>query len=410
MPKFKEPQNYTLITQPVAPPEEEMFQLWHEVMNSGWITNMGKQHDALEKDLAEYLGVKHIDVFNNGTLALIIALKALGLPEGSEVITTPFTFAATTHAIAWNGLKPVFADITPDTMTLDPAAIEKAITPNTSAILPVHVYGFPCDVEAIEAIAKKHGLKVLYDGAHAFTTEINGKSICEWGDITMLSFHATKLFNTIEGGALVYKDEALGKTIYELRNFGIKKFDNTEEIKEGIKTSSIIDEVGINGKMNEFQAAWGRLVLQKVKAEQEERRKVAETYRAELGKHENITIPDMPEGVTNSMQYFPVLFNEQMGETRDEVYDRLMANNILSRKYFYPLCSEFGCYRNLPSAQAVNLPVAHSIANRVLCLPFYGELHETGQDKRICDLVINKQATAATNAKTHQPYAQQASN
>jgi dTDP-4-amino-4,6-dideoxygalactose transaminase len=382
MNKFNNP---IMVTKPIHPDKEKVLKAFSDVIDSGWFTNMGKVHDRFEKELCDYLNIDNISVFNNGTLALITALKTLNLPKGSEVITTPFTFAATPHAITWNGLNPVFADIDKDTMTLSPKAIEDAITPNTSAILPVHVYGFPCDVEAISKIAKKHNLKVIYDAAHAFTTKINDKPICNWGDITMLSFHSTKLFNSIEGGALVYSDEALGKKVYESRNFGIKKFVNKEEIKEGIKTKDLINEVGINGKLNEFQAAWGIETLSLVKPEQEKRKIAASVYKIALKNVDWIKIPEFPEGVSNSMQYFPIL----CGDKRDRLYNELLKNNVYSRKYFYPLCSDFGCYKSLPSSNKDNLMVAHSIASSVLCLPFYGELSENNCEKinKICEII-----------------------
>ena len=381
--KFAQP---VLITKPLAPNKKKVLGVFSDVIDSGWFTNMGKQHESFEKKLCEYLNVDNISVFNNGTLALITALKALGLPKGSEVITTPFTFAATPHSIAWNGLEPVFADIDPHTMTLSLDAIENAITENTSAILAVHVYGFPCDVHGIERIAKKYNLKVVYDAAHAFTTEINGKSICKWGDITMLSFHATKLFNSIEGGALVYNDESLSEKIYELRNFGIKKFTIKKDVKEGIKTKDIISEIGINGKLNEFQAAWGIETLELVKAEQEKRDLVSKQYKEELKNEAWITIPEMPEGVSNSMQYFPIICKNNK---RDDLYEELLKYNIYSRKYFYPLCSDFECYNKLISSAKENLMNAHSIANSVLCLPFYGEISENDCEKvkQICEII-----------------------
>lgn len=382
--KFEKP---IFVTKPIAPPKEKILKLFDEVLDSGWFTNMGQQHELFESEIADYLNVKNVSVFNNGTIALITALKALNLPKDSEVITTPFTFAATPHSIAWNGLKPVFADIDSKTMTLSVEAIEKAITPNSSAILAVHVYGFPCDVKGIEKLAEKYNLKVIYDGAHAFTTQINGKSICEWGDITMLSFHATKLFNSVEGGALVYKDQSLGQKIYELRNFGIKKFDNVEDIKEGIKTQDLIDDIGINGKMNEFQAAWGREVLKIVKNEQNARQKVADFYRAEFSNVEAIIIPEMPQNTTNSMQYFPVIISCNKGKSRDDVYNILLEHNIYTRKYFFPLCSDFGCYKNLQSSSLANLPISHRIADNILCLPFYGELSQGETLKEICNII-----------------------
>jgi dTDP-4-amino-4,6-dideoxygalactose transaminase len=381
--KFETP---ILVTKPVIPSKKDLIDAFSEVIDSGWLTNMGKQHELFEQKLCEYLNVDNILVFNNGTIALITALKALDLPKGSEVITTPFTFSATPHSIAWNGLTPVFADIDEKTMTLSPEAIERAITPNSSAILPVHVYGFPCDVEAIEKIAKKHNLKVIYDAAHAFSTEINGKSICEWGDITMLSFHSTKLFNSIEGGALVFNDKNLSDKIYELRNFGIKKFKNKEEEKEGIKSKDLINDIGINGKLNELQAAWGLQTLPLVKPEQDRRKLIADQYKKELDSENWIKIPQMPNGVSNSMQYFPILCQNN---TRDALYDELLKYNVYPRKYFYPLCSDYGCYNELPSSNKDNLKISNIIANSVLCLPFYGELAENNYEKikKICRII-----------------------
>lgn len=380
---FKKP---IMVVKPLRPNKEAVFAAFSEVFDSGWFTNMGSQHFLLEKRIGEYLNCPHVSIFNNGTIALITALKALALPLGSEVITTPFTFAATPHSIAWNGLKPVFADIDPQTMTLSIAAIERAITARTSAIMGVHVYGFPCDVVGIEKLARQRGLRVIYDGAHAFSTEIDGTSICDWGDISMLSFHSTKLFNTIEGGALVYKDKELVRTIYELRNFGIKRIENKEEIKEGIKSGTLIDEVGINGKMNEFQAAWGLEVLKEVGAEQERRGRVAAVYRENLASLDWISIPEMPKNTSNSMQYFPIFVEN--GE-REMLYTKLLAHNVYSRKYFYPLCSDFHCYKNVPSATPNNLPVAHAIADKVLCLPFYGELAENdcAVVRQLCEII-----------------------
>jgi dTDP-4-amino-4,6-dideoxygalactose transaminase len=375
-------ENPIMVTKPISPNKEKVLKAFSDIIDSGCFTNMGSVHQKFEKKLCDYLDIKNIYIFNNGTIALITALKALDLPKGSEVITTSFTFAATPHAIAWNGLTPVFADINKDTMTLSPEAIEKAITPNTSAILPVHVYGFPCEVEAIDKIAKKYNLKVIYDAAHAFTTQINGKSICAWGDITMLSFHSTKLFNSIEGGALVYNDDNLSQKIYELRNFGIKKLDTFEEVKEGIKTKDLINDIGINGKLNEFQASWGIETLPLVKPEQEKRKLISNEYKKQLKDIDFIKIPEFPNAVSNSMQYFPIL----CGEKRNELYDRLLKHNVYSRKYFYPLCSDFGCYKNLPSSNKDNLMIAHNIANQVLCLPFYGDL-DINDVKIICEII-----------------------
>lgn len=253
------------VTSPLLPSIEDFTEQVKEIYDSKWLTNMGSKHKALEEALTIELKVPHAQLFNNGTIALLTAIKALDLPYGSEVITTPFTFAATPHCISWNGLKPIFCDIEPNTMTIDADKIENLITPNTSAILGVHVYGFPCNVKKIDEIAKKYNLKVIYDAAHAFSTEIDGVGIGNFGDITMFSFHATKLFNTIEGGCLTYKDETLVKKIYNLRNFGIQSED-------------VVEDIGINGKMNEFQAAWGLLNLKQYRKEQERRKVIKEIY------------------------------------------------------------------------------------------------------------------------------------
>ena len=253
------------VTSPLLPSIEDFTEQVKEIYDSKWLTNMGSKHKALEEALTIELKVPHAQLFNNGTIALLTAIKALDLPYGSEVITTPFTFAATPHCISWNGCKPIFCDIEPNTMTIDADKIENLITPNTSAILGVHVYGFPCNVKKIDEIAKKYNLKVIYDAAHAFSTEIDGVGIGNFGDITMFSFHATKLFNTIEGGCLTYKDEALIKKIYNLRNFGIQN-------------EEVVEDIGINGKMNEFQAAWGLLNLKQYRKEQERRKVIKEIY------------------------------------------------------------------------------------------------------------------------------------
>lgn len=368
-------------TRPLLPDKSAMLELFSEVYDSKWLTNMGKQHQLLEQELCEHLEIDNISLINNGTLALIIALKALNLPANSEVITTPFTFAATPHSIVWAGLKPVFADID-DSMTLCPKAIEAAITPTTRAILAVHVYGFPCDVEAIDKIAKKYDLKVIYDAAHAFSTRIYGQPITDSGDITMLSFHATKLFNSIEGGALVCKSVNLQDKIYELRNFGIQKI-SSNKAKEGIKAGDFVNEIGINGKMNEFQAVWGRLTLRQVAEEQVLRGKIAQIYKEAFSDIPTIFIPKMPAHVTNSRQYFPVFIKG----SRDEVYNILLQHNIVCRKYFYPLCSDFGCYAQLPSSAKDNLSNAHELANQVLCLPFYSEILLDESVYKICKII-----------------------
>ena len=288
--------------------------------------------------------VSNVSVFNNGTIALLTALKALDLPADSEVIT-PFTFPATPHCISWNGLKPVFCDIEPNTMTIDADKIEEQITPETSAILPVHVYGFPCDVKKIDNIAKKHDLKVIYDGAHAFSPEIDGRGIGTFGDITVFSFHATKLFNTLEGGCLTYKNNGLKEKIYNLRNFGIK---NEEEVVD----------VGINGKMNEIQASIGLLNLKLFKKEQDKRLKIKELYIEQLKDIENIKIPEMPENTTDSFQYFPIIIEEDFPITGDTVYQNYKKYNIFTRKYFYPICSDYEPYKNLESSSKYKFTIS----------------------------------------------------
>ena len=333
-----------------------------DIFKSQWLTNMGVKHNELETKLKDVLKVPHVSLFNNGTIALLTALKALDLPYGSEIITTPFTFAATPHCIVWNNCKPVFCDIEPNTMTIDADKIENLITPNTSAILGVHVYGFPCDVEKIEKIAKKHNLKVIYDAAHAFSTEINGKGIGTYGDITMFSFHATKLFNTIEGGCLTYNDEHLKRKIYNLRNFGIQN-------------EEIVEDVGINGKMNEFQAAMGLENLKIYKEEQQKRAKVKAFYDEHLSKIKGIEIPKMPNNVTNSYQYYPIVIEDSYPISRDELYDRFKDKNILTRKYFYPACNDYDCYKNDLAVKLADLSVVNDKKNKVLCLPYYGDLN-----------------------------------
>lgn len=351
------------VTSPLLPDIEDVYSEIREIFDSKWLTNMGEKHKNLELALKNELKVKNLSLFNNGTIALVTAIKALNLPYGSEVITTPFTFAATPHSIVWNGLKPVFCDIEPNTMTIDPNKIEELITPNTSAILGVHVYGFPCDVEAIQKIADKYNLKVIYDAAHAFSTEINGKGIGTFGDISAFSFHATKLFNTIEGGALTYNNDSLDRKIYNLRNFGIRN-------------EEVVEEVGINGKMNEFQAAFGLLNLKIYRKEQEKRQKLKELYDNELSKIKGIRIPKMPDNVTNSYQYYPIIIEDDYPISRNEIYDRFKEENIFTRKYFYPACTDYDCYKNDLSVKLAKLPVTNNLKNKVLCLPYYGSLEK----------------------------------
>ena len=357
------------VTSPLLPKLENVYEQIKEIYDSKWLTNMGGKHKALEDALKIELKVPHAQLFNNGTIALLTAIKALNLPYGSEVITTPFTFAATPHCISWNGLKPIFCDIEPNTMTIDANKIENLITPNTSAILGVHVYGFPCDVKKIDKIAKKHNLKVIYDAAHAFSTEIDGVGIGNFGDITMFSFHATKLFNTIEGGCLTFNDDDLVKKIYNLRNFGIQ-------------SEEVVEDIGINGKMNEFQAAWGLLNLNQYKKEQERRKLVKAVYDKELKDIKGIRIPQMPENTTNSYQYYPIVIEDEYNKTRDELYEMFKNENIYTRKYFYPACHDYECYKNDITVKTARLRTTDDVKKRVLCLPFYGNL-----DKQIAEYI-----------------------
>lgn len=363
--------NKIYVTRPLLPNFEAYISEIKDIFNSQWLTNMGLKHNELEEKLKTELKVRNCSLFNNGTIALLTALKALDLPFGSEVITTPFTFAATPHCIVWNNCKPVFCDIEPDTMTIDVKKIEQLITPKTSAILGVHVYGFPCDVENIDKIAKKYNLKVVYDAAHAFSTEINGRGIGTFGDITMFSFHATKLFNTIEGGCLTYNDESLKRKIYNLRNFGIQ-------------SEEVVEDVGINGKMNEFQAAMGLENLKIYKEEQQKRAKVKAFYDENLSKIKGIKIPQMPKGVTNSYQYYPIIIEDDYPISRDELYVRFKKQNILTRKYFYPACHDYDCYKNDLAVKLADLSIVNDLKHKVLCLPYYGNL----EDKTI-DFICN---------------------
>lgn len=362
------------VTRPILPDLAAFTGRLKDVWDSKWLTNHGRQHDLLERALAAYLKTPHVSLFNNGTIALLVACRALELK--GEVITTPFTFPATPHVLAWSGLTPVFCDIDPRTMDLDPARIEAAITPRTTGILAVHVYGTPCDVAAIQRIADARGLRVIYDAAHAFGVEVNGAGIATVGDISMFSFHATKLFHTAEGGALAFRDPALKDRIYLLRNFGIR---NEEQVLLA----------GINGKMNELQAALGLAVLECVPAEWARRERIFNLYREELAGVPGITLPaDLP-GVRRSNQYFVIRIDRQcFGLSRDEVHAALKERNVHARRYFSPLCSEYPCYRELPSAAPANLPVAQRVVQEVLCLPFYGALSDDDV-RAICGMLIS---------------------
>ena len=357
------------VTSPSLPPLDEFIPYLEKIWESKWLTNNGQFHKAFEAALAEYLGVKYVSLFTNGMIALQVGMQALRIT--GEVITTPFTFVATTHAIHWNNCKPVFCDIEPETYTMDPAKAEALITPQTTALMPVHVYGNPCNHAELKRIADTYGLKLFYDAAHVFGVQKDGVSLCNWGDLAMLSFHATKAFNTFEGGALITNDENMKKRIDFLKNFG---FANEVTVVAP----------GTNGKMDEFRSAFGLLQLKHIDAEIAKRRAVAERYREALKDVPGIAmLHDLP-GVKHNYAYFPVRVNAaQYGMARDGLYEKLKADNIMSRRYFYPLCSDFPVYRGLPSASAANLPVATEVAKQILCLPIYADLTEEDQAKVI---------------------------
>lgn len=350
------------VTSPLLPPLEEFMPYLQDIWDRKWLTNNGHYHQELEKALCEYLKVPYISLFTNGTLPLMCALQALRIT--GEVITTPYSFVATTHSLWWNGIKPVFVDIDPKTGNIDPDKIEAAITPRTTAIMPVHVYGKPCDTERIKEIADKYGLKIIYDAAHAFGVEVNGESILNAGDMSTLSFHATKVYNTIEGGALVMHDEATKKRVDFLKNFGFAG-------------ETTVVAPGINGKMDEVRSAYGLLSLKHVDASIEARHQVAIRYREALRDVPGITFFDDMPGVKHNYSYFPIFVDaEKYGMTRDELYFKMKESQVLGRRYFYPLISEFSTYRGLDSAHPDNLPKAHRMADTVICLPMHHELGE----------------------------------
>ena len=355
------------VTSPLLPNLDEFTDSLKEIWESKWITNNGQFHQKLEAALAEYLKVPYVSLFTNGTLPLLTALQALRIT--GEVITTPYSFVATTHALWWNGIKPVFVDIDPSTGNIDPQKIEAAITPRTTAILPVHVYGKPCDTEAIQAIADKYGLKVIYDAAHAFGVEVNGESLLNAGDMSTLSFHATKVFNTIEGGAMVMHDEKTKQRIDYLKNFG---FANEIEVVGP----------GINSKMDEIRSAYGLLNLKQVDAAIAARQKVAVAYREALRNVDGISFWDDMPGVRHNYSYFPIFVDaKKYGMTRDELYMKMKDQGVWGRRYFYPLISEFSTYRGLESSRPENLPNAHMMADTVICLPMHHALTEEEIDK-----------------------------
>lgn len=362
------------VTKPFLPPLDEFEPYLKEIWSSGVITNGGKFHQELERELTRYLGVSHISLFSNGTIALITALQALGIK--GEVITTPYSFVATVHSLLWNNIKPVFIDIDPTTLNLDPQKIEDAITPNTTAILPVHCYGNPCDVENIELIAKKHNLKVIYDAAHAFGVRCHCGSILNHGDLSILSFHATKVFNTFEGGAIVSKDLDMKRKIDQLKNFGF-----VDELT--------VVTTGINGKMSEINAAFGLLQLKHMDIVIQERKRIDIAYRKKLSGIRGIRCLDASKASVANYSYFPILVDSIAAVDRDSLYQKLIDRGIFSRRYFYPLISKFPMYSDFPSARDENLQHAMQAASEVLCLPIYPELSIDQQDF-ICEAILKE--------------------
>ena len=361
------------VTRPVFPTIKEVTEKLQDIWNSKWLTNNGPQHTMLEHELKDFLKVPYLSLFNNGTIALMVACQSLRLSGG--VITTPFTFAATPHVLSWNNITPIFCDVDEETMNIDAEKIEQMITPQTTAILAVHVFGTPCAVEKIQEVADRYGLKIIYDAAHAFGEEIDGRGIGNFGDISMLSFHATKLYHTVEGGALVMKDEHVKQRIDLLKNFGIK---NEEEVVMP----------GINGKLDEVRAAIGRIMLKYVEGERQKRIRLHEIYNEELAEIEGLKLmPKCAANVKLNYQYYIVRIDEKIfGRSRDFVYGAFKNFNVYTRKYFHPLCSEYTCYRQLNSASPTNLPVANIVGQQVLSLPMYGALTEDDV-RKICAIL-----------------------
>jgi len=352
--------NKIFVTRPYLPPLEEFQSYLKKIWDSKWLTNNGPFHQELEQKLCEYLGVKYISLFSNGTLALITALQALRIT--GEVITTPFSFVATTHALWWNGIKPVFVDIDPHSFNLEPGKIEAAITPHTTAILPVHVYGNPCSVNHIKEIADTYGLKVIYDACHTFGVTIDDIPILNFGDLSVMSFHATKVYTTFEGGAIICHDEATKNRIEHLKNFGF------------VNETTVVTP-GINAKMNEVQAAMGLLQLKYVGQAIAKRKRIAEQYREKMKNINGLTYLDDFPGVRQCYPYFPILIDkDKFGKTRDGIYEELKKHNIYCRRYFYPLISQFPTYKGLESAQPGKMPVAEKVTEEVICLPIYPDL------------------------------------
>jgi len=354
------------VTQPFLPPLEEFIPYLEQIWENKWLTNNGPFHHQLEEALCRYLGVEHISLFTNGTIALVTALQALRIT--GEVITTPYSFVATAHSLLWNNIKPVFVDIDPNTCNLDPEKIEEAITPQTSAILPVHCYGNPCAVERIQQIADIYGLHVIYDAAHAFGVKYKGESILRHGDLSVLSFHATKVFNTFEGGAIVCPDRKTKQRIDYLKNFGF-----ADEVT--------VMAPGINGKMSEVNAAFGLLQLKHVDEAIRRRREIAALYREGLAGVKGITCLPEPPDANGNASYFPILVGEEYPLSRDGLYQKLKDANIHGRRYFYPLISDMPMYRGLECASHEKLPVANEVSNQVICLPIYADLQDDGVGK-----------------------------
>lgn len=361
------------VTQPFLPPLEELTPYLEKIWATKVLTNGGPFHQQLEHELCKYLGVKYISLFNNGTIALITALQALQI--SGEVITTPYSFVATANSLLWNNIKPVFVDIDPVSLNLDPQKIEFAITEKTSAILPVHCYGTPCDVDAIEKIAQKYNLKVIYDAAHAFGVNCHCGSVLNHGDLSILSFHATKVFNTFEGGAIVCKDKSMKDHVDNLKNFGF------------INETTVI-ESGINGKMSELNAAIGLLQLEYISTAFDKRKLIAEQYNEYLKEIAGIKILENNFSKNSNHSYYPILIEDDYRLTRDELYEKLKAHNIFSRRYFYPLISEFEMYRSFPSSTTSNLLNAKAAAEKIICLPIYPGLEKYFIDK-IVTLIAN---------------------
>lgn len=372
------------VTSPLLPDLEKFNQLLQDIWERKWITNNGHYHQQLEQALSDYLGVQYLSLFTNGTLPLITALQALDIKEG-EVITTPYSFVATSHSIWWNRLKPVFVDVLPENGNMDPSKIEAAITPNTVAIMPVHVYGCPCDVETIDAIARKHRLKVIYDAAHAFGITHKGKSILEWGDMSTLSFHATKVYNTVEGGAIVVHSAEMKYEVDNLKNFGFRG-------------ETTVVAPGINSKMDEVRAAYGLLNLRQVDTAIAARRRVATKYMETLDNVQGIELFPYIHDFTSTNEanadrrwnyaYFPILVTEDYRMSRDALYEFMKTQNVFARRYFYPLITDFEPYKDSPSATPAYLPVANRLANQVICLPIHHSL--TDEDiERVLNCIID---------------------